>query len=147
MTSDPLGTEHFPFFVERRWRVPLLFWGVKRRPYVELTADGRMVVRFGWWDVATPVSNMRDHRITGPYRWWSAIGVRRSVRHGDGSFCSTDRRGVFVTFRERVPFAPIFRVPALTVTVADVEAFSTALERRGVPLVPDIDEPIGPAAS
>ena len=128
------GAERFPFRVERSWRPLLLLWGIRPdRASVELTDDGRMVARFGPWHVATPISNLVHHEITGPYRWWRAIGVRRSVRHGDGSFCSTSRRGVLVTFRERVRFARVFRIPALTVTVADIAGFSSALERRGVP--------------
>src|SRR5918997_3984316 len=128
------GDDRYPFRVERAWRPLLLLWGVTPdRPNVELTEDGRMVARFGPWQVGTPISNLVRHEITGPYRWWSAIGVRRSVRHGDGSFCSTARGGVLITFRERVRFARVFRIPALTVTVADIAGFSSALEHRGVP--------------
>jgi hypothetical protein len=80
----------------------------------------------------TPVANIASWRIEGPWRWITAIGVRKSIRHGDFTFGGNHRGGVRVDFRERVPFGR-FRVPALYVTVDDMEGFAAALAEHGIP--------------
>ena len=99
--------------------------------YVELDG-GTVAARFGWWRVATPVSNVVAFQVTGPYRWWRAIGFRRSLGAGDVTFGTSTHAGVCLAFRERVTIWP-FRAPALTVTVDDVEGLAEALRERGVP--------------
>ena len=70
-------------------------------------------------------------RIEGPWLWITAIGVRLSVRHRDLTFGGSPRGGVRVDFREPVRMGPI-RVPALYVTVEDLEGLAAALEERGI---------------
>lgn len=127
-----MGVRRFPL----RWRGrrvwALLPWGVTRgRAWVEL-GGGRLRARFGPWRLETPLANLAEYRITGPYRWWRAIGLRRSVGNRDLTFGSSTDGGVCVCFREDVPFT-LIRVPALTVTVDDVEAFARALNEAGIP--------------
>lgn len=79
----------------------------------------------------TPVSNIASWRIEGPWLWVTAIGVRRSMRHGDITFGGSHGGGVRLDFLEPVRVGP-FRVPALYVTVDDLEGLALALAERDI---------------
>lgn len=125
-------TRRFPIRLGSRSRPLLRLYGVRGQDeaWVELRGD-ELEARFGWSRASTPLSNIAAWRIEGPWRWVTAIGVRRSVRHGDITFAGSHRGGVRLDFHERVRVGP-FRVPALYVTVDDLEGFSGALMERGV---------------
>lgn len=126
----------FPIRVGRRSRLLLrLFFGVRpENAWVELDGEpgGDLSVRFGWFRFRTPLANLASWRIEGPFRWITAIGVRRSVRHGDVTFGGSHHGGVRIDFRDRVPWGP-FRVPAIYLTADDLEALGAELTRLGVP--------------
>lgn len=116
-----------------RWVLPLLLFGVRRKTaYVDL-GDGRFLARFGPTKAEAKIGDIARFRITGPYRWWRAIGVRRTVGLGDKdiSFCTTARGGVCLTFRERIRVG-FLRTSELTVSVADLEGFADALRALGI---------------
>ena len=121
----------FPIRVERRYRSILRIFGVRPgNAYVDL---GETVeARFGWAHVSTPVANITRWSIEGPWRAITALGVRMSIRHGDLTFGGSPVGGVRIDFRERVPYWR-FRLPALYVTVEDLEGFGRALAARGIP--------------
>lgn len=123
----------FPFRLGRRSRPIIRLFGVRDADdaYVRLE-DGRFTARFGRFELDTPLSNIVSWRIEGPWRWITAIGVRRSIRHGDITFGGSHRGGVRVDFRER-PELWRFRPPALYVTVEDPEGLAAALRDRGIP--------------
>jgi hypothetical protein len=121
----------FPIKVGRKSRPLLRLFGVKGdNAYVDLGEE--LDARFGWARLRTPVSNIESWRIEGPWLWITAIGVRRSIRHHDVTFAGTARGGVRMDFREPVR-ALGFSVPALYVTVEDLEGFAAALGARGIP--------------
>ena len=121
----------FPIRVDDRYRPFLRLFGVKPgNAHVDLGDD--LVARFGRFSVRTPIGNVTRWRIEGPWRAITAVGVRRSVRHGDVTFAGTPRGGVRIDFRDRVRFRP-FRIPALYVTVDDLEGLAAALAARGIP--------------
>ena len=121
----------FPIRLGARSRPLLRLWGATpATSYVEL--DGHLEARFGVVSLRTPVANVTRWRIEGPWHWITAIGVRRSFRGGDITFGGTGAGGVRLDFRERVPFG-VLRIPALYVTVADLEGFAAALAERGIP--------------
>lgn len=93
--------------------------------------DDTLEARFGRAHAATPLANITGWRIEGPWLWITAIGVRMSVRHGDITFGGSHHGGVRLDFRERVRVGPI-GVPALYVSVDDLEAFAAALTERGI---------------
>ena len=126
-----MATMHFPFRLGRRsWPVLRLF-GVRDETAVVDLGD-ELTARFGWSRIRTPTSNIASWRIEGPWAWITAIGVRRSLRHGDLTFGGSPRGGVRLDFDEPVRYGP-FRVPALYVTVEDLEGFAAALAARGSP--------------
>ena len=97
-----------------------------RKPGDELDAH------FGFFRIHTPVTNIASWRVEGPWHWITAIGVRRSVRHGDVTFGGSHRGGVRVDFRDTVRLGRL-RVPALYVTVEDLEGLAATLAARGIP--------------
>jgi hypothetical protein len=126
-----MGAQRFPIRVGRRSRPLLRLFGVRNdNAYVDL--DGDLDAQFGRYRVRTPVANLSAWRIEGPWLWVTAIGVRTSLRHRDVTFGGNHRGGVRVDFKERVPFGAL-RIPALYVTVDDLEAFAAALAGRGIP--------------
>ena len=125
------GARRFPIFVGRRSRPLLRLFGVRGdNAYVDL--DDTLDARFGRARLQTPVSNITSWRIEGPWLWITAIGVRMSIRHRDITFGGTGRGGVRIDFREPAR-AVGFNVPALYVTVEDLEGFAAALSERGIP--------------
>jgi hypothetical protein len=99
--------------------------------YVDLHED-RLVARFGWSNANVPLSNIRSWRIEGPWRWITAIGVRRSIRHGDLTFGGSPAGGVRLDFHEPIRVS-LFHPPALYLTVEDLDGFAAALAAAGIP--------------
>jgi hypothetical protein len=128
-----MATQRFPIRLGARSRPLLRLFGVggPTDAWVDL-GDDSLEARFGRFRATTPLSNIAGWRIEGPWLWITAIGVRMSVRHGDITFGGSHRGGVRLDFRERVPVGRL-RVPALYVTVDDLEGFAVALTDRGVP--------------
>jgi hypothetical protein len=90
------------------------------------------MVRFGRFELRAPLADITGWRMEGPWHWITAIGVRRSVRHGDISFAGSPRGGVRMDLREPMRWT-IFRVPAFYVGVEDLEGFAAELTARGIP--------------
>jgi hypothetical protein len=129
---DRRRTRRFPIELGRRSRplLRLIFRVTPERAYVDL--DDELTARFGFGQVRTPVDNIVRWRIEGPWHWITAIGIRRSIRHGDFTFGGTHRGGVRLDFRDAVR-AMGFGIPALYVTVMDPDDFVAALSELGIP--------------
>ena len=124
-------SRHFPFRVGERSRPLLRLFGVRAgSAFVEVTDD--FDAHFGRFRVRTPLSNIVSWRIEGPWLWITAIGVRLSIRHRDLTFGGSPRGGVRVDFRDPVRIGRI-RIPALYVTVEDLDGLAAALTERGIP--------------
>lgn len=121
----------FPFRIGHRSRPLLRLFGV-RPGNAYVLVDDAMEARFGAFRINTPLANIVSWRIEGPWRWVTAIGVRRSIRHGDLTFGGSHRGGVRVDFRDPVRLGSL-RVPALYMTVEDVEGLAATLMARGIP--------------
>jgi len=120
----------FPIRLGKRSRPLLRLFGVRgENAYVDL--DDQLDAHFGFFCVRTPVTNIASWRIEGPWLWITAIGVRTGLRHRDVTFGGSHRGGVRVDFKERVPFG-LLRIPALYVTVEDLEGFAAALAEHGI---------------
>lgn len=123
----------YPIRIGSRSRLFLrvAFGVTPERAWVEL--DGEMVhVRFGRWELGVPMSTVTHWRIEGPWRWITAIGLRRSLRGGDLSFAGSARGGVRLDFREPVRWGSL-AVPAVYYGVEDLERFAAELTALGIP--------------
>jgi hypothetical protein len=127
--ADPV--RRFPIRVGRRSRPLLRLFGVRGdNAYVDLGDD--VDVRFGFFRVTTPASNLAGWRIEGPWRWITAIGVRSGIRHGDIAFDGTHTGGVRMDLRTPIHFGPLRRT-AIYVSVDDLQGFAAALASLGIP--------------
>jgi hypothetical protein len=125
-----MASTRFPIRLGRRSRPLLrLFGATPDNSYVDL--DGDLDARFGFFRVRTPISNIVSWRIEGPWLWITAIGVRTNLWHRDVTFGGNHLGGVRIDFSDRVRFGPM-RIPALYVTVADLDGLARALEERGI---------------
>lgn len=124
----------FPFAFDPRYTRYLALLGIRPdRAWVDLD-ERRLDARFGLWHLSTPVDNIASTCVTGPYASaLKAIGPRISLVDRGLSFGSNTERGLCILFREPVPGRSTLGVvkhPGLTVTVADVDGLSTAIEDR-----------------
>jgi hypothetical protein len=136
--APPRPDERFRFAFDAPFRPLLAALGVfESNAFVELTSDEVFVARFGPWTCATPLANVAEACVTGPYRWWRAIGTRLSLADGGATFGSSTAGGTCLRFVEPVRAldpAGLFRHPGLTVTVADPEALAERVRARaGLP--------------
>jgi hypothetical protein len=123
-------SEHFGYAIDKRYLpVVLPFLLRPAKDGVTLTDEGSFVATFGFIKIVTGRANISGAHITRHYRWWTAFGVRMS-RVDDGlTFGTNHDGGVCIHFAERVP-SPFRKSghSALTVTVADLDGLTTALD-------------------
>ena len=122
----------YPIRIGSRSRLFLrITFGVTpERAFVDLDGD-TILVRFGRFELAAPVATATRWRIEGPWPWITAIGVRRSIRHGDVSFAGSPRGGVRVDFEPR-PVWGFLRPTAIYYGVNDLDGFAAALAALGI---------------
>jgi len=119
----------------RPWRWLLRVIGVRRgAAQVDLTDDGRLVATFGRLSVETRLDNVGSYSLTGPYRWWKAIGPRGSLADSGFTFGTSTHGGVCVCFVEPAPsrYVPGGRMESLTVTVDNPDRLARALDERAL---------------
>ena len=128
-----MPTRRFAYRLGRRSKPILRVFGVAGADdaWVDLDDDS-LTARFGWASATTPVANIKAWRIEGPWRWITAIGFRRSIRHADITFGGSPRGGVRLDFHESIRIGR-FKPPALYLTVEDLEGLAEALVARGIP--------------
>lgn len=123
--------KRFQFEFAPSYRPTALAFGVTpATAWVEVGA-GAFAGRFGPWRVATPLTNVADVSVTGPYRYWKTAGpARLAVTDRGLTFATNGERGVLIRFHEPIrgldPLG-LIRHPELTVTVADVEGLAAEL--------------------
>jgi hypothetical protein len=132
-----MSEERFDFEFEPRFRLMLLGIGVTPRTASVTVTNTRLIARFGLWTCETPLTNVRDTCMTGPYQWIRAIGARASAKDRGATFGTTTAGGVCMLFRKPVtalePFG-VLRHPGLTVTLEDRERFNEVVRKRaGLP--------------
>lgn len=125
----------FPFEFERRFLTILkLTTGATPENSSVGIEEQRLRADFGRFHFRTPLSNVKDVRITRDYQWWKAIGARGSLADRGATYGTTTRGGVCVCFHETVSALPGFDSPGLTLTVEDLDGFATAVrEAAGLP--------------
>lgn len=124
--------QRFEFQFDYPLAAPLAVAGITpRTAYVELV-DGELRARFGPWLLRTPIDNVAETDVTGPYRWWRVLGVRLSLADQGITFGSSAHRGLCLSFAEAVPAilpGRFLRHPGATLTVADPHGLETAIRR------------------
>ncbi len=122
----------FPFALDGP-RAVLRLFGVTGPDDAVVELDDRLLsVRFGFWALRTPTSNLVDAAVSGPYSAAKVLGVHLSFADRGVTFGSSTRPGVCLTFRRPVPAIEplgLLRHPGATVTVADAEGLAEAVHR------------------
>lgn len=130
-----LGDEEFEFDFDPKYRGFLRLMGVKpSNSLVTLTSDGQLRVKFGRWRINTPISNVTGTEITEDYFFAKAIGIRGSFVDRGITFGTNTRRGACLKFHEPIAVLGVRAHPGATLTLADVEGFLEAVERRRPPV-------------
>lgn len=125
-----MAAQHFAFAHDRRFALLLRPFGVTpERAWVRLD-DTSLRVRFGRFHVSTPLTNVKDVQVTGPYQAYKALGPRMSAVDRGATYGTSAHGGVCVCFHEPVRALAPFVNPGLTLTVADVEGLAAAIRRR-----------------
>jgi hypothetical protein len=123
---------------EFAWAAPYrraagLFGIAPGQAWVEVD-DEALEARFGRWRVRTPLSNIAEVAVTGPYRFLKTAGPPRlGVTDRGLTFATNGRRGVLIWFRNKVRGVDrmgLIRHPELTVTVAEVDRLASLLRER-----------------
>lgn len=125
--------ETFEFAFAERHRPLLRLIGITPNTALVTVSDEELRVRFGRWRLSTPIANIEGLEQSGDYRWFKAIGARGSLADKGVTFGTNTDRGVCVCFHEPVSAllpGNLMAHPAMTVTVADPEGLTAALESR-----------------
>lgn len=125
--------ERFAFRFDRRFRGVLRLFGVRPRTAEVRLGDERLEIRFGWWHLATPWSNVAGAEVSGPFQAARVIGARLSLADRGVTFGTSTRGGVCVTFREPVGALAgrdRLRHPGVTVTVEEPDDLARAVRAR-----------------
>lgn len=129
--TRPPAPMEFPIRLQPGLRPILLLFGVRPGHATVRLDKERLMARFGFFGAETPVANIERWEITGPYRWWRAVGVRRTLGTHDLSFGGSAHGGLCVHFREPTRIGR-FSVTDLYLTVDDLDALGAALTSVGV---------------
>lgn len=93
-----------------------------------VVGDDTFCATYGRWRVETDLANVAATEVTGPHRWYTAVGLRLSFTDDGLTFGTNHHRGLCVSFHRRVPKVIGFRShSALWVSVADPEGLAAAL--------------------
>src|SRR5438045_3547850 len=79
----------FEFGFDSKYLAPLAAFGVLPGSSWIDVDDEEIEVHFGWYRMRTRRTNLAHVKVTGPYRWWRAIGVRLSLVDKGATFGST----------------------------------------------------------
>jgi hypothetical protein len=125
------SVERFGFAFAPSYRAPARAFGITPATAWVDVGDDALEVRFGPWRLSTPVANVTDVAVTGPYAFWKTAGPARLAITDRGlTFATNGERGLLISFRTPVsgldPLG-VIRHPELTVTVAEVHRLATLL--------------------
>jgi len=96
--------------------------------WVEVGTD--MQARYGRWRVRTPIANIEEVCVSGPYAPRRSIGPHLSLKDRGITFGTNARLGICTRFREPVTgIDPVRAIkhPGLTLTLGDIEGFALAV--------------------
>ena len=122
--------QRFSYAIDGRWNALFFGLGVGEKDHVELTDDGRLVATYGRVSIETPLDNIDHTLVTGPHRWWTAVGLRLSFTDTGLTFGTNHHLGLCIAFTEPIPKVIGFKDhDALWVSVADPQALADAIGR------------------
>jgi hypothetical protein len=128
MTAEDTDELFFPYRFDRRWQATFVTLRVKKDDGVTVTESGMLLAKYGRFKVETPLTNIDRTEVTGPHRWYTAVGLRLSGIDDSITFGTNHRLGLSIVFKENVPrVIGLKRHSTLWVSVADPEKLAAAI--------------------
>jgi hypothetical protein len=126
--------ERFGFAFAPAYRLSARAFGIRPATAWVDVSSRALDARFGPWRVSTPLANVTEVALTGPYAFWKTAGPARLAITDRGlTFATNGDRGVLISFRKAIPGLDplgVLHHPELTVTVADVDRLAQLLSAR-----------------
>lgn len=118
---------HFPYRFDNRWKPLFAVLGVEASDGVTIT-DSELIATYGRFKVRTPLSNILSSEVTGPHRWYTAVGLRLSFVDDSITFGTNNKLGLNINFKEKIPRVIGRKAHSmLWVSVADPQALAAAI--------------------
>ena len=130
------AVHRFQFAFSPAYLLPARALGIRPATAWVEVGDDTLDARFGLWRVSTPLANVADVAVTGPYAFWKTAGPARLAITDRGlTFATNGERGVLISFHTPVrgldPLG-VLRHPELTVTVSEVDRLALLLRRSAL---------------
>lgn len=123
-----MKAKHFPYRLDKRWNALFFALSVDEKDGVTITGKGELIATFGRFKVKTTLDNIDHTLVTGPHRWYTAVGLRLSLTDDGLTFGTNHRKGLSIAFVEKIPKVVGFRKHStLWVSVADPEGLAAAI--------------------
>ena len=123
-----MKAKHFPYRLDTRWTALFFALGVSDKDGVSITGKGELIATFGRFKVKTKIDNIDHTLVTGPHRWYTAVGLRLSLANDGLTFGTNHRRGLSIAFVEKIPrVIGLKKHSMLWVSVADPEGLAAAI--------------------
>lgn len=124
----PRKPKFFPYRLDKRWALLFLALGVKAGDGVTIYPNGDFIATYGRFKVKTTLDNIDHTEITGPHRWYTAVGLRLSMTDDGITFGTNHYKGLSIAFVRKIPRVIGLRKHSLLwVSVADPEGLAAAL--------------------
>jgi hypothetical protein len=123
--------QRFEFAFAYPLAAPLALAGIIPRTSHVDVGNGEVLVRFGLWALRTPIDNVVETEMAGPFRRRRVIGVRIAADRRL-IFGSNAHRGLCLGFAEAVPAVVPgrrLRFRSAVLTVADPHGLEIAIRR------------------
>jgi hypothetical protein len=133
VVADP-ARDIYAFRFSRVYALAALPFGVTRATAWLVVTPQELRVRFGPWRLVTPLTNITETDVGGPYRFLKTAGpAHLSLSDRGVTFATNGERGTCIVFHQPVralnPLGPPLH-PNLTVTVKDPQRLADRLTRR-----------------
>ena len=126
-----MKAKYFPYRLDKRWTALFFALGVDDKDGVTITVKGELIATFGRFKVKTTVANIDHTLVTGPHRWFTAVGLRLSFTDDGLTFGTNHRKGLSIAFVEKIPKVIGFKKHStIWVSVADPEGLAAAIEEK-----------------
>ena len=98
---------------------------------VDISNNGELVATYGRVKVKTTLDNIDHTLVTGPHRWYTAVGLRLSFVDDGLTFGTNHHKGLSIAFVHKIPRVIGFKKHSmLWVSVADPEGLAAAIGWR-----------------
>ncbi len=126
----PRKPKFFPYQLDKRWALLFLALGVKQGDGVTIYPNGDLIATYGRFKVKTTLDNIERTEITGPHRWYTAVGLRLSMTDDGITFGTNHYKGLSIAFVRKIPRVIGLRKHSLLwVSVADPEGLAALLAK------------------